>query len=173
MNREEVQTPSSPSWPDEASPSVSVEGRSGMEVGLPGCRTDGWLVKRALRYYFKSFSPPPSEVSGTGSRRLFQRMGNLEAGITAHLKKVKPELQLSSDVWTRNIYKPLSIFKEQMLIHIILHFVLVTFSIPLKIAGRLDTFYILPYCLKVQYIFCISMFHLYDAYIIYLLYKFP
>lgn len=44
---------------------------------------------------------------------------------------------------------------------------------PFKIAGRLDTFSILPYCLKVHYIFCISMFHLYDAYIIYLWYKFP
>lgn len=62
-----------------------------MEVGTLGCRTDGWLVKRAVRYYFKSFSPPPSEVSGTGSRRLFQRMGNLEAGITAHLEKALVE----------------------------------------------------------------------------------
>lgn len=45
------------------------------------------LLRGWMRYYFKSFSPPPSEVRGTSCRRLFQRMGNLEAGIIAHLKK--------------------------------------------------------------------------------------
>lgn len=61
-------------------------------MGTLGYRTDGWLVKRAVRYYFKSFSPPPSEVSGTGSRRLFQRMGNLEAGIAARVEKALAEV---------------------------------------------------------------------------------
>lgn len=56
-------------------------------MGTLRCRTDGRLVKKAVRYYFKGFSPPPSEVSGTGGRQLFQRMGKLEAGITAHLEE--------------------------------------------------------------------------------------
>lgn len=66
--------------------SVSMVGWNHMEVGILGCGTDEWLVKRAVRYYLKIFSPPPSEVSGTGSRRLFQRMGNLEAGIRQVVK---------------------------------------------------------------------------------------
>lgn len=64
-----------------------MDGRSGMEEGILGCRKDEWLVKKAVRYYFKSFSPPPSEAGGTGGRRLFQRMGNLEVGNAAHLEK--------------------------------------------------------------------------------------
>lgn len=50
----------------------------------------GWmddLLRGRVRYYFKSVSPPPSEVRRTSCRRLFQRMGNLEAGIPAHLRK--------------------------------------------------------------------------------------
>lgn len=50
----------------------------------------GWmddLLRGRVRYYFKSVSPPPSEVRRTSCRRLFQRMGNLEAGIAAHLRK--------------------------------------------------------------------------------------
>lgn len=74
----------SSSSPDKASLSASTVGWR-WEHCNAGQMDD--LLRGWERYYFKSFFPPPSEVRGTGGRRLFQRMGNLEAGITAHLKK--------------------------------------------------------------------------------------
>lgn len=35
------------------------------EVGTLGYRMDGRLVRRVWSYFFKSLSPPPSEVNGT------------------------------------------------------------------------------------------------------------
>lgn len=61
----------------------------------------GWmddLLRGRVRYYFKSVSPPPSEVRRTSCRRLFQRMGNLEAGIAAHLRKPLVKTRASSSM---------------------------------------------------------------------------
>lgn len=62
----------------------------------------GWmhdLLRGRVRYYFKSVSPPPSEVRRTSCRRLFQRMGNLEAGIAAHLRKPRVKTRASSSMY--------------------------------------------------------------------------
>lgn len=66
--------------------SVPKERQRAAAEGTPGWRMDD-LQRGRVRYYFKSVSPPPSEVRRTSCRRLFQRMGNLEAGIPAHLRK--------------------------------------------------------------------------------------
>jgi len=41
-----------------------MEGWSCTEVGMLGCRTDGWLVKRAVRYYFKVSLHPRRKLVG-------------------------------------------------------------------------------------------------------------
>ena len=70
-----------------------------MEVGTLGCRTDGWLVKKAVRYYFLSLHPRRKSVgqAADGFSRGWETW-RLELPLIWRRHLVKPELWLSYDV---------------------------------------------------------------------------
>lgn len=104
---------SSSSSPDEA-----MEGWSGMEVGMLWHRTDGWL-RGLLRYYLKVSLHPRRKSAGKAADGFSRgwETWRLELLLIWRRHSVKPELCLSHNVGTLNVYGPWCSFKKKMIIH--------------------------------------------------------